>query len=46
MGPGWTLWDREKFLAPAGNRMAAVQPVAFRVTDCIPESAEDYGLKQ
>jgi hypothetical protein len=29
--PVWTLWRREKSLAPAGNR--AVYPVARRYTD-------------
>jgi hypothetical protein len=28
--PVWTLWGRKKFLAPAGNRTLAMQPVAGR----------------
>jgi hypothetical protein len=31
--PVWTLWRREKSLAPAGNWNPAVQPVARRYTD-------------
>jgi hypothetical protein len=31
--PAWTLWSREKSLAPAGNRTTAVQPVARHYTD-------------
>jgi hypothetical protein len=31
--PVWTLWRREKYLAPAGNQTPAVQPVARRYTD-------------
>jgi hypothetical protein len=30
----WTLWNREIYLAPAGNRTPAVQPIAHRYTDC------------
>jgi hypothetical protein len=29
----WTLWSRDKNVAPAGNRTAAVLPVARRHTD-------------
>jgi hypothetical protein len=29
----FTLWSREEFLAPAGNRTPAIQPVARRYTD-------------
>jgi hypothetical protein len=28
--PVWTLWRREKYLAPAGNLTPAVPPVAYR----------------
>jgi hypothetical protein len=31
--PVWTLWSREKSLAPAGNRTPAFQPVAHRYAD-------------
>jgi hypothetical protein len=32
--PVCTLWSREKYVAPAGNRTPAVEPVARRYTDC------------
>jgi hypothetical protein len=31
--PVWTLWSREKSLAPAGTRTPAVQPVHRQYTD-------------
>jgi hypothetical protein len=31
--PGWMLWSKEKFLAPARNRTPAVHPVVCRYTD-------------
>jgi hypothetical protein len=31
--PVWTLWSWEESLAPVGNRIPAVQPVAHRYTD-------------
>jgi hypothetical protein len=34
LNPVWTLWDKEKSLAPAVNRTPAVQPIARRYTDC------------
>jgi hypothetical protein len=36
----WTLWGREKFPVPVGNRTPIIQPVAHRYTtvdDEIPE---------
>jgi hypothetical protein len=29
----WTLWRRDKYFAPSGNRTPAAQPVAHRYTD-------------
>jgi hypothetical protein len=49
--PIWTLWSRDKYLAPAGNRTPTVQPVAIPtelsrllMTNLIPEknSSDDY----
>jgi hypothetical protein len=31
--PVWTLWRKEKFVAPTGNRTLAVYPLARRYTD-------------
>jgi hypothetical protein len=31
--PIWTVWSREKSLAPVGNESQAVQSVALRYTD-------------
>jgi hypothetical protein len=31
--PVWTPWSRAKSLAPAGNRILAVQPITRRYTD-------------
>jgi hypothetical protein len=38
----WTLWRRDKSLAPAGNRTTIVQPVARRYIDWAP--AANYML--
>jgi hypothetical protein len=31
--PVWTLWSREKYLAPDGNRTPAIEYVAHRYAD-------------
>jgi hypothetical protein len=33
LGVGWTMWSREKALAPTGNRTPTAHPVARRYTD-------------
>jgi hypothetical protein len=33
LDPVWTLWSREEYLSPVGNRTLTVQPVARRYAD-------------
>jgi hypothetical protein len=44
--PVWTLWNREKSLAPVGNLILPIQPVACHYTDSAIPGFLHQGLEE